>query len=256
LKSYDQKIDVKTNSSVSVYGEGLKAGAGKTKGWFQWIFSGSNVKQDDGAVADVASSTKREKFDNWYSGTPDLLPSDQKLPQSRMYLKSAKWGFDALLKQQLSDYGYRFYIIGILAALRAVQHSLHAHDRNLTLAHQRIIAAWWKKTSDPKLYPDLQFIKNARNQILKAGSFESYATNLIPNPELKKLAITRPRVLNMISHITTKPGTDTISKLQSSLRWFGATKNSPKLKHKLNVRRDNTHGFCAKTQTSLKLRGD
>jgi hypothetical protein len=181
LKSYDQKIDVKTNSSVSVYGEGLKAGLGKTKGWFQWIFSGSNVKQDDGAVADVASSTKREKFDNWYSGTPDLLPSDQKLPQSRMYLKSAKWGFDALLKQQLSDYGYRFYIIGILAALRAVQHSLHAHDRNLTLAHQRIIAAWWKKTSDPKLYPDLQFIKNARNQILKAGSFESYATN--PNTE-------------------------------------------------------------------------
>ena len=26
------------------------------------------------------------------------------------------------------------------------------------------------------IHPDLQFIKNARDQVLKAGSFESYAT--------------------------------------------------------------------------------
>jgi hypothetical protein len=81
-----------------------------------------------------------------------------------------------LLEQKFSDYGYRFHIIGILAALRAVQHSLDAHDRKLSPAHQKIIAAWWKKTSDLSQYPDLQFIKNSRDQILKAGSFDSFAT--------------------------------------------------------------------------------
>ena len=58
-----------------------------------------------------------------------------------------------------------------------MQHSLYAHDRNLTPAHQKVITAWWKKTSDLSQYPDLQFIKNSRDQILKAGSFDSYATN-------------------------------------------------------------------------------
>ena len=46
----------------------------------------------------------------------------RKLPQARMYLKSAQWGFDELLAKKLSDYAFRFYLIGILASLRAVQH--------------------------------------------------------------------------------------------------------------------------------------
>ena len=99
----------------------------------------------------------------------------QKLPQARMYLKSARWGFDRLLEQKPSGYEYRFYMIGILAGLRAVQHSLHAHDRELSPAHKKIISDWWAKTSI-RDHPDLQFIKNARDQVLKAGSFESYAT--------------------------------------------------------------------------------
>jgi hypothetical protein len=68
-------------------------------------------------------------------------------------------------------------MIGILAALRAVQHSLNAHDRNLTPAHQKIVGAWWKKTSNRELYRDLQFIKSARDLILKSGSFDSHATH-------------------------------------------------------------------------------
>ena len=103
-------------------------------------------------------------------------PGERKLPQSRMYLKSARWGFDSLLEQRLSGYGYRSYIIGILAALRSVQHSLYAHDRNLSSTHKKIIETWWKKTSNRELYPDLGFIKNARDLILKAGSFDSYAS--------------------------------------------------------------------------------
>ncbi len=102
---------------------------------------------------------------------------DRKLPQARMYLEAAQWGFDSLMEQKLSGYGYRFHLIGILASLRAVQHSLYAHDRNLSPTHKRVIAAWWKKTSNRDLYPDLHFIKNARDQVLKAGRLESYATH-------------------------------------------------------------------------------
>jgi hypothetical protein len=97
------------------------------------------------------------------------------LPQARMYLKSAKWGFDRLLERKPSGYEYRFFMIGILAALRAVQHSLNAHDRELSPVHKEIISAWWAKTSI-RDHPDLQFIKSARDQVLKAGSFETYAT--------------------------------------------------------------------------------
>jgi hypothetical protein len=99
----------------------------------------------------------------------------EKLPQARMYLKSARWGFDRLLEKMPSGYEYRFYMIGILAALRAVQHSLYAHDRKLSPPHEKVIAEWWAKTSI-RDHPDLQFIKKARDQVLKAGSFDSYAT--------------------------------------------------------------------------------
>ena len=100
---------------------------------------------------------------------------EPKLPQARMYWRSAKWGFEALLREKLTGTGYQFYMIGILAALRAVQHSLYEHDRELSPAHKRAIGDWWAKTSI-RDHPDPQFIKNARDQVLKAGSFESYAT--------------------------------------------------------------------------------
>jgi hypothetical protein len=105
----------------------------------------------------------------------DQPAAPRKLPQARMYLKSAKWGFDRLLEKMPSGYEYRFYMIGILAALRAVQHSLYAHDRKLSPVHEKVIAEWWAKTSI-RDHPDLQFIKKARDQVLKAGSFDSYAT--------------------------------------------------------------------------------
>ena len=100
------------------------------------------------------------------------------LPQARMYLKSAQWGFETLIEQKLSGYAFRFYVIGILAALRTVQHSLFSrdsHDRNLSPEHERVIAKWHEKTFDWKLIPDLRFIKTARDQILKEGSFDGYA---------------------------------------------------------------------------------
>jgi hypothetical protein len=110
---------------------------------------------------------ERRRFSaSWQAETP--LVSDVS--------EIARWDFDSLLEQRLSGYGCRFYIIGILAALRSVQHSLYAHDRNLSSTHKKIIETWWKKTSNRELYPDLGFIKNARDLILKAGSFDSYAS--------------------------------------------------------------------------------
>lgn len=58
-----------------------------------------------------------------------------KLPQARMYLKTAQWGFDELLAKQLSGYPFRFYLIGILASLRAVQHALKNYDSTLSAEH-------------------------------------------------------------------------------------------------------------------------
>ena len=97
-----------------------------------------------------------------------------KLPQARMYLKSAQWGFDELLTKKLSGYAFRFYSIGILASLRAVQHSLRSHDSPLSDEHKRVIDEWWQDTSTPEP-PELHFIRTSRDLILKGGSFAGYS---------------------------------------------------------------------------------
>ncbi len=92
-----------------------------------------------------------------------------------MYLEAASWGLENMLQGKLHGYGYRFHMIGILAALRAVQHALLNHDRNLSPAHREAIRKWERTTSFE--VPELAFIKYARDKILKEGSFESYATS-------------------------------------------------------------------------------
>jgi hypothetical protein len=98
-----------------------------------------------------------------------------KLPQARMYLKAARWGFDSLLDQKLSGTGFRFFMIGILSTLRAVQHSLYNHDRHISPEHDDVISKWWIATGDLACHPERRFIKEARDQILKKGSFDSFA---------------------------------------------------------------------------------
>jgi hypothetical protein len=100
-----------------------------------------------------------------------------KLPQSRRCLRAAQWGFDTLVQNQYSDTAFVFHVIGVLAVLRAVQHTLHAHDRKLSPEHDKVISAWWKETKDIDLYPDLKFIKTARDKILKGGNLQSHAIN-------------------------------------------------------------------------------
>ena len=96
-----------------------------------------------------------------------------KLPQARMYLQAAQWGFDELLTKQLSEHAFRFYLIGILASLRAVQHALMNHDSTLSDEHMRVVKDWLQAT--PLSTPELDFIRKSRDLILKRGSFESYA---------------------------------------------------------------------------------
>src|SRR5437868_106123 len=98
-----------------------------------------------------------------------------KLPQARMYLKTAQWGFDQMIAERLVGYAFRLHLVGILASLRAVQHSLIGHDQNLSTAHKQVIGDWLRMTS--LCTPDLHFIKTSRDQILKGGSFKGYATN-------------------------------------------------------------------------------
>jgi hypothetical protein len=97
-----------------------------------------------------------------------------RLPQAQLYLKSAKWGFDELLNQRLNGYPFRFYLIGILASLRAVQHALKGHDRTLSVQHKRVIDEWWEATrlEEP---PELRFIRTSRDLILKEGAFPAVA---------------------------------------------------------------------------------
>jgi hypothetical protein len=96
-----------------------------------------------------------------------------KLPQARMYLQSAQWGFDELLKKRLEGRAFCFYLIGILASLRTVQHALMNHDSTLSNEHKRAIEDWRQAT--PLSTPELDFIRRSRNLILKGGNFESYA---------------------------------------------------------------------------------
>ena len=103
---------------------------------------------------------------------PRELP---RLPQARMYLRSAQWGFDELLAKQLSGTAVPFYLVGILASLRAVQHALKSADRMLSDEHKRVIDEWWKAT--PLSTPELHFIRTSRNLILKAGAFPAFAIN-------------------------------------------------------------------------------
>lgn len=96
-----------------------------------------------------------------------------KLPQARMYLEAAKWGIEELESRRLLGKGYVFHVVGILSSLRAVQHALLHHDRNLSDQHKLVVDDWKNKT--PMDGFEISFIKNSRDQILKAGSFESWA---------------------------------------------------------------------------------
>lgn len=98
----------------------------------------------------------------------------QKLPQARLYLKAAEWGINEMVSNKFGGYAFRFYLIGILASLRTVQHALYKHDRKLSPQHEKVIGEWWQATK-PDQIRELAFIKMARDKILKEGTFDAWA---------------------------------------------------------------------------------
>ena len=125
----------------------------------------------------MSDEDDRASIPNYDWGIDENETERPKLPQSRRYLRAARWGFDNLIQNQFSDTAFVFQVIGILAVLRAVQHTLYEHDRKLSPQHDKVISAWWRSTKDIDLHPELKFIKMARDSILKDGRFEAYAIN-------------------------------------------------------------------------------
>jgi len=103
-----------------------------------------------------------------------MIKRNRKLPQSRYYLGGAQYGIDALVAQRPMDEAFLFFVVGILASLRAVQHALLNHDSKLSDEHKAVIETWKKET--PMDGPEIMFIKRSRDLILKEGAFEAYAT--------------------------------------------------------------------------------
>jgi hypothetical protein len=66
-----------------------------------------------------------------------------------------------------------FLVAGILACLRAVQHSLLNHDRWLSRQHITAIDEWKERT--PMDGNEISFIKNSRDLVLKEGAFPAGA---------------------------------------------------------------------------------
>jgi hypothetical protein len=101
-------------------------------------------------------------------------PPIPKLPEARLRLEIAQWGFGQLINGKLMGDAFRFHIVGILASLRAVQHHLKNSDAKISNMHRSVIDQWW---NDPatKNAPELKFIQTSRNLMLKGGDFNSDA---------------------------------------------------------------------------------
>jgi hypothetical protein len=98
-----------------------------------------------------------------------MIERNRKLPQSTYYLRAAKRGIQMLEEQKPMDEALLLLTVGILASLRAVQHSLLNHDSKLSPAHKLAINEWKKRT--PMDGREISFIKSSRDLILKEGAF-------------------------------------------------------------------------------------
>jgi hypothetical protein len=104
----------------------------------------------------------------------DDLPEEPrpKLPQSRRYLRAAKWGFDEMVERHLTGTGFIFHVIGVVTMLRAVPFALHRVDRALSDEHRAAINDWWRRTPST---PQIKLIKRLRDTALKDAALKSTA---------------------------------------------------------------------------------
>jgi hypothetical protein len=99
-------------------------------------------------------------------------PPLPKLPQSRRYLRAAKWGFDAMVERHLVGTGFIFHVIGVVTMLRAVPFALYSVDRRISVEHRAAIDQWWQRTASA---PEIKLIKRLRDTALKDAALKSIA---------------------------------------------------------------------------------
>lgn len=107
----------------------------------------------------------------------DELPEEPrpKLPQARLYLRAARWGFDEMVQHRRDGSGFVFHIIGILTLLRSVPFALNNRDRKISPTHEKVIGEWWART--PLTTPVLLFLKRARDLAQKEAALNSIAVS-------------------------------------------------------------------------------
>src|SRR5271156_1426143 len=94
------------------------------------------------------------------------IERNRKLPQSAHHLGAARAGIQLLEEQKPSDDRLLLFLVtGVLACLRAVQHTLFYHDAKLTPQHQAAIDDWKRRT--PMDGKEISFIKSSRDRIAR-----------------------------------------------------------------------------------------
>jgi hypothetical protein len=112
-----------------------------------------------------------------------------------------------------------FFVAGILACLRAVQHSLLNYDRTLSPEHEAAIDEWKKRT--PMDGKEISFIKKSRDLILKAGAFPGGAgfrlAELGPDRTMRRI----PKRWEAYYLVNDKPR-DLIAEMRAAADWCEA----------------------------------
>ena len=121
------------------------------------------------------------------------------------------------------DDRYLFLVIGILASLRAVQHSLLSHDSKFSKEHKAAIVDWKKRT--PLDGKEISFIKSSRDRILHEGMFPGGAgfrlAEFVPDGAMRRV----PRRWEAFHFVDGKPR-DLIADTRAAADWCEAQLSS------------------------------
>jgi hypothetical protein len=102
-------------------------------------------------------------------------PPKEKLPHARYYLRAARWGFEAMVKNRQMGAGFMFHLVAVASVARAVPEVLITTDRKLSDAHRAVIGEWSQRTR-PASTPVIHFLKTIRDLLLHDGTLQAYAT--------------------------------------------------------------------------------
>jgi hypothetical protein len=151
---------------------------------------------------------------NGWTNLPEL--PRPKLPQSRRYLRAARWGFDQMVERHLVGTGFILHVIGIVTMLRAIPFALYSVDRGISVEHRAVIDQWWQLTASA---PEIKFIKRLRDTALKDAALKSTAvassTYIGDGPTSEETSRD-----SGVDHIDLGERRDLLADLRSLFDWF------------------------------------